>query len=149
MADMPVRLDNEAVRALIPHRPPILLIDEVLIEKEGERATGIRDIRTDEPVFEGHFPAQPILPGVYTVEAMAQTAAVLAMRAMGEEQAGKPVYFMTIEAAKFRKMVTPGDTLELHVTKDRSRGPVWRFSGLAKVGGQVVAEARFSAMLGG
>ncbi|MEK9754675.1 MAG: 3-hydroxyacyl-ACP dehydratase FabZ, partial [Rhodospirillaceae bacterium] len=123
-----------------------LLIDRIRDVVAGERAVGIKNVTINEPFFEGHFPGHPIMPGVLIVEAMAQTSAVMVVETMGKKQ-NRVVYFMTIDNARFRKPVLPGDQLELTVTKDRSRGNVWKFKGEAHVGGRLVAEAMFSAMI--
>jgi 3-hydroxyacyl-[acyl-carrier-protein] dehydratase len=134
------------IMEMIPHRYPFLLIDRVRDVVAGERAVGIKNVTINEPFFEGHFPGHPIMPGVLIVEAMAQTSAVMVVETMGKKQ-NRVVYFMTIDNARFRKPVLPGDQLELTVTKDRSRGNVWKFKGEAHVGGRLVAEAMFSAMI--
>ncbi|MGO1117494.1 3-hydroxyacyl-ACP dehydratase FabZ [Rhodovibrionaceae bacterium A322] len=131
----------------IPHRYPFLLLDRVIDIQLGESAVGLKNVTLNEPHFQGHFPRQPVMPGVLIVEAMAQTAAVLVVETLEGEAAGKLVYFMSIEGAKFRKTVVPGDQLLLNVTKTRNRGPVWRFDGEATVDGKVVAEASFTAMI--
>jgi 3-hydroxyacyl-[acyl-carrier-protein] dehydratase len=139
-------LDINEIMSLIPHRYPMLLIDRVEDIQLGESAVGVKNVSMNEWYFQGHFPGKPILPGVLTVEAMAQTAAVLVMKTLGITEE-KLVYFMSFEGAKFRKPVVPGDVLRLKVTKDRSRGPVWKFKGEALVNGGLVAEATFSAMI--
>ena len=140
-------IDVNRVMEMIPHRYPILLVDRVLELDAGERAVSLKNVTINEPHFNGHFPGYPVMPGVLIVEAMAQTAAIVVVEALGEEAEGKVVYFMTIDNARFRKPVVPGDSLHLHVTKIRSRGAVWKFEGIAKVDDQVVAEATFSAMI--
>lgn len=140
-------VDINRIMQMIPHRSPFLLIDKVVGIEKDMRATGIKCVTYNEPFFIGHFPTRPIMPGVLIIEAMAQTSAVLVVETMGGESSGKLVYFMSIEEAKFRKPVVPGDRLELHVTKDRSRGNVWKFKGEARVDGQKVADAIFSAMI--
>ncbi|KKJ77540.1 3-hydroxyacyl-ACP dehydratase [Kiloniella litopenaei] len=135
------------IKEMIPHRYPFLLIDRVdnIIKDEG--AVGLKNVTINEPFFEGHFPRQPVMPGVLIIEAMAQTAAVLVVETLDGEAAGKLVYFMTVDEARFRKPVTPGDQLKIHVTKTRSRGAVWKFEGKAMVDGKLVAEAKFAAMI--
>lgn len=140
-------IDVLEVMELIPHRPPFLMIDKVEDIVQHESATGVKNVTIDEPFFAGHFPSRPVLPGVLIIEAMAQTAGVLVIETLGEEERGKLVYFMTIDSARFRKPVVPGDQLRLEVQVQRHRGPVWKFSGEAKVDGQVVAEATYSAMI--
>ena len=132
---------------MLPHRYPFLLIDRVLNVVPGESATGLKNITINEQFFAGHFPKHPIMPGVLIIEAMAQTAALMVVKTLGEEAMGKLVYFMTIEGAKFRKPVTPGDSIYIHIDKVQSRGPVWKFKGKAKVDDKVYAEAIFSAMI--
>ncbi len=140
-------IDVLEVMKLIPHRPPFLMIDRVEDIAPGESAVGVKNITIDEPFFAGHFPQRPVFPGVLIVEAMAQTAAVLVVETLGDEAMGKLVYFMTIDSARFRKPVVPGDQLRLEVRVQRHRGPVWKFSGEAKVDDQIVAEATYSAMI--
>ena len=140
-------IDVLEVMELIPHRPPFLMIDRVEGIVQQESAVGIKNVTIDEPFFAGHFPKRPVFPGVLIIEAMAQTAAVLVVESLGEASRGKLVYFMTIDSARFRKPVVPGDQLRLEVRVQRSRGPVWKFSGAAKVDGQTVAEAVYSAMI--
>lgn len=140
-------VDILRIMEMIPHRYPLLLIDRVEGIEKDVRAVGIKNVTFNEPHFTGHFPQRPIMPGVLIVEAMAQTSAVLVVETLGAEAEGKLVYFMSIDECKFRKPVVPGDRLELHVTKDRSRGNVWRFKGEGKVDGVKVAEATFSAMI--
>ena len=132
---------------MIPHRYPILLVDRVLELNAGESAVSLKNVTMNEPHFMGHFPGFPVMPGVLIVEAMAQTAAIVVVEALGEEAEGKVVFFMTIDDARFRKPVVPGDALHIHVEKVRARGPVWKFSGKAMVGDTLCAEATFSAMI--
>ena len=132
---------------MIPHRYPFLLIDKVIDIAPGESATGIKNVTMNEPQFTGHFPQQPIMPGVLIIESMAQTAAILVVQTLGEGAEGKLVYFMSIDSARFRKPVTPGDVMHIHVVKKQSRGPVWKFESQVKVDGQVVAEATIAAMI--
>ncbi|MCX5619726.1 MULTISPECIES: 3-hydroxyacyl-ACP dehydratase FabZ [Bombella] len=131
----------------IPHRYPFLLLDKMEDIEAGESAVGIKNVTVNEPFFQGHFPARPVMPGVLIIEAMAQTAATLVVLTLGKAFEGKLVYFMTVENAKFRRPVGPGDQLRIHVKKERARGTVWRFRGVAKVDDVVVAEASFSAMI--
>jgi 3-hydroxyacyl-[acyl-carrier-protein] dehydratase len=140
-------IDIGRIQQLLPHRYPFLLIDKVVDVVVGESATGIKNVTINEPFFMGHFPARPVMPGVLIVETMAQTAAVLVMHTLGEGARGKVVYFMTIDNCRFRRPVAPGDTLRIHVKKERSRGPVWKFMGEVKVDGVLVAEAQYSAMI--
>ncbi|MCR4376591.1 MAG: 3-hydroxyacyl-ACP dehydratase FabZ [Rhodospirillales bacterium] len=135
------------IMEMIPHRYPFLMIDRVKDIKTGESAVGVKNVTATEPHFQGHFPGHPIMPGVLIIEAMAQTAAVLVVHTLGAASEGKLVYFMTVDNARFRKPVVPGDTLEIAVTKIRSRGNVFKFEGVAKVGETVMAEATFAAMI--
>lgn len=140
-------IDVLEVMELIPHRPPFLMIDKVEEIVQRESAVGIKNVTIDEPFFAGHFPTRPVFPGVLIIEAMAQTAGVLVVESLGETERGKLVYFMTIDNARFRKPVVPGDQLRLEVRVQRHRGPVWKFFGEAKVDGETVAEATYSAMI--
>ena len=140
-------LDVNDIMQKIPHRYPMLLIDRMIDIVPFESAVGIKNVTASEPHFQGHFPQRPIMPGVLIIESMAQTAATLVVTSLGPESEGKLVYFMTIEDAKFRHPVEPGDQLHVHVNKKQNRGPVWKFLGEAKVNGKVVASATFSAMI--
>ena len=140
-------LDIQSIMSLIPHRYPFLLIDKVVDVVGDESATGIKCVSVSEPFFQGHFPGQPIMPGVLIVEAMAQTAGAIVVNNLPNSEGQPGVYFMTIENARFRRPVMPGDTLYLHVKKVRQRGKVWKFSSEAMVGGQLAAEASFTAMI--
>lgn len=142
-------IDVEGIQRLLPHRYPMLMIDRVIDMEPGLRATGIKNVTINEPFFQGHFPGHPVMPGVLIIEAMAQTAAVVVVTTLGRERNGSVVYFMSIDHARFRKPVLPGDTMYLHVEKQRSRGNVWKFTGLAKVNGILVAEATYAAMIRG
>ena len=139
-------LDIEAIKEMIPHRYPFLMIDEVADLIPDVEVTGFNNVSKDAPYFEGHFPSHPIMPGVLIVEAMAQTSAILVIGTVGK-QLGSVVYFMSVDQARFRKPVFPGDRLRLHVVKQRQRGKVWKFQGKAWVGDNLVAEAVFTAML--
>ena len=140
-------IDVMRIMQMIPHRYPMLMIEKVVDIKLGESAVGIKNVSINEPFFAGHFPSRPVMPGVLIIEAMAQTAAVLVVSTLGTDAEGKLVYFMTVDEARFRKPVMPGDTLHIHVTKQRHRGNVWKFQGEAKVNGVLVAEAIYSAMI--
>lgn len=135
------------IMKMIPHRYPILLVDRLIDFVEGESAVGLKNVTMNEPHFNGHFPGMPVMPGVLIVEAMAQTSALFVVKTLGEEAAGKVVYFMTIDNARFRKPVVPGDSLHIRVEKLKQRGQVWKFQGTATVDGKVCAEATISAML--
>ncbi len=141
------QLDIARIMHAIPHRFPMLMIDRMEDIVLGSAAVGVKNVSVNEPFFQGHFPGHPIMPGVMIIEAMAQTSAVLVVETLGPQAAGKLVYFMSIESAKFRRPVVPGDQLRIHVSKLRSRGNVWKFNGLAKVDGVSVAEAVYSAMI--
>jgi 3-hydroxyacyl-[acyl-carrier-protein] dehydratase len=139
--------DTEGVKSLIPHRDPMLLLDSVANIVVNKSIIGIKSVTGKEDFFRGHFPNHPVMPGVLIVEAMAQSAAALVVHTLGPESRGKVVYFMSVEEAKFRKPVVPGDMLYLHCECQRSRGAVWKFTGFATVNGQKVAESVFSAMI--
>ena len=147
MAETITELDIDGIKERIPHRAPMLLIDKVLQIVHDKSAVGVKAVSNSEPFFVGHFPNYPIMPGVLIVEAMAQTAGCVACVTLGEKTSGKLVFFTTIENARFRKPVRPGDLLELHVEKVTSKGPLWKFVGVAKVEGKRVAEANFGAMI--
>lgn len=133
--------------ALLPHRFPMLLVDRVEDIVLGASARGIKAVSINEPFFAGHFPGRPIMPGVLIVEALAQTAGVLALMTLGDAGKGKLVYFMAIDNAKFRVPVEPGCILDLKVEFVQNRGRISKFSGKAEVGGKLVAEASFTAMI--
>jgi len=140
-------IDVMRIMELIPHRYPFLMIDRVVDIVRDVSAVGIKNVTINENHFQGHFPRQPVMPGVLIIECMAQTAAVLVVETLGGGAEGKLVYFMTIEEGRFRKPVVPGDRLHIHVNKIRQRGSVWKFSGEARVDGALMAQARFSAMI--
>lgn len=142
-------IDVMRIMEAIPHRYPFLLIDRMVDIVLGSSAVGIKNVTASEPHFQGHFPSRPVMPGVLIIEAMAQTAATLVVLTLGAAFEGKLVYFMTIDGAKFRRPVEPGDQLRIHVEKERSRANVWKFKGVARVDGVSVAEATFSAMIMG
>ena len=146
-ADVADAVDVTRIMQMIPHRYPFLLIDRVVDIVAGESCVGIKNVSINEGFFQGHFPRDPVMPGVLIIEAMAQTAAVLVVYTLGAAFEGKLVYFMTIDNARFRRPVFPGDRIRVHVSKERQRGMVWRFRGEAKVDDQVVAEAVFAAMI--
>jgi 3-hydroxyacyl-[acyl-carrier-protein] dehydratase len=140
-------IDLHKIQRMIPHRYPMLLIERVIDVVPDVRAIGIKNVSINEWFFQGHFPAEPLMPGVLIIEAMAQTAAVLVVATLGPEKEGRLVYFMSVDSARFRKPVVPGDILHIFVEKQRQRGSVWRFSGCAKVDGVTVAEATYTAMI--
>ena len=141
------QVDVQRIMEMIPHRHPFLMIDKVVDMVANARATGIKSVSINESFFQGHFPARPVMPGVLIIEAMAQTAAVLVVHTLGPESEGKLVYFMSVDNARFRRPVFPGDRLDVHVTKQRHRGNVWKFEGRAMVGDNLMAEAVFAAMI--
>ena len=140
-------IDIKRIMHAIPHRYPFLMIDKVVDVVPNQSATGIKNVTANENFFQGHFPDHPVMPGVLIIESMAQTAAVLVVETLGINAAGKVVYFMTIENAKFRRPVVPGDQLRIEVRKARHRGPVWKFNAVARVDGVSVAEATYAAMI--
>jgi len=140
-------VDIMRIMEMIPHRYPFLLVDRVEDIVVGESATGIKNVTINEPFFPGHFPTKPVMPGVLIIEAMAQTAAVLVVQTEGKEIEGKLVYFMSIDGARFRKPVGPGDTLKINVVKERQRGNIWKFKGEAYSEGNLMAEATITAMI--
>jgi 3-hydroxyacyl-[acyl-carrier-protein] dehydratase len=137
-------LDNHAIQKLLPHRYPFLLIDKITDIEPNAKATGLKNVSINEPYFQGHFPGNPIMPGVLIIEAMAQVAGLLAFHSGVK---GTSVYFMTIEKAKFRKPVFPGDQLRLEIKVLHRRNNVWRFFGEALVNDKLVSEAEFTAMV--
>lgn len=145
---VPTSLDIGGIMSRIPHRYPMLLIDRVIDIVAGESCTGIKNVSANEPCFQGHFPGHPIMPGVLIIEAMAQTSATLVVASIeGVSCDTHIVYFMTIDSARFRHPVVPGDTLHIKVQKERTRGSVWKFRGMAYVGEKLCAEAVYTAML--
>ena len=132
---------------MIPHRYPFLLIDKIIEFVPGERAVGVKNVTMNEPQFQGHFPKAPVMPGVLIIESMAQTAACMVVNTLGKESEGKLVYFMTIDEARFRKPVVPGDCMHIHVKAIQNRRNVWKFQGEARVGDTLCAEAVYSAMI--
>ena len=142
-----IDISLQRVMEMIPHRYPFLMIDRVDQVVAGTSAIGIKNVTINEPFFQGHFPSEPVMPGVLIIEAMAQTSAVLVVYTLGKAFEGKLVYFMSVDNARFRKPVIPGDQLRIHVNKDRHRGMVWKFTAEAKVDGVLVAEATYAAMI--
>jgi 3-hydroxyacyl-[acyl-carrier-protein] dehydratase len=139
--------DIVRILTLLPHRYPFLLVDKIVDMDGDNSAVGIKNVTINEQFFQGHFPNFPVMPGVLLIEGMAQTAGALCVANLAESYEPQLVYFMSIDRARFRKPVLPGDTVHYHMTKKRNRGRVWRFDGKAKVNGQVVAEAEISAMI--
>jgi 3-hydroxyacyl-[acyl-carrier-protein] dehydratase len=140
-------LDIHAIQRMIPHRYPFLMIDRVVEITAETSAVGIKNVTANEPHFAGHFPGLPIMPGVLIVEAMAQTAAALVVASIGPAAEGKPVYFMTIDQARFRRPVLPGDQLRIKVVKQHKKLGVWKFTGEARVQDRLAAEAIISARI--
>jgi 3-hydroxyacyl-[acyl-carrier-protein] dehydratase len=135
-------LTSEQIQGLLPHRYPFALVDRVLEHEPGKRAVAIKNVTLNEPQFQGHFPGRPLMPGVLIVEAMAQTAAILAFKTMGNKPDDKSVYyFVGIDNARFKKPVGPGDQLVIDVTLAATKRGIWKFSAVAKVDGQVASEA--------
>jgi 3-hydroxyacyl-[acyl-carrier-protein] dehydratase len=140
--------DIAMVLELLPHRYPFLLVDRVIEIDGDDSGIGIKNVTINEPQFQGHFPGNPVFPGVLMIEGMAQTAGVLCLVNMRKPKTiPRPVYFLTIDKAKFRKPVLPGDTLEYHMTKIAQRRSMWWYRGVAKVSGRIVAEAEVGAMI--
>jgi 3-hydroxyacyl-[acyl-carrier-protein] dehydratase len=137
--------DIATVLKMLPHRYPFLMVDRVVDIQGDESGIGIKNVTINEPQFQGHFPGNPVFPGVLMIEGMAQTAGVLCIAATGAQP--KLVFFLTIDKAKFRKPVRPGDTIEYHMKRIARRKSMWWYRGEAKVGGQIVAEAEVGAML--
>ncbi len=143
-----ISLDVEQIKRLLPHRAPFLFVERLCDIRPSESATGYKAVSFNEPHFMGHFPDYAVMPGVLIVEAMAQTAGALVVYSLDPDRAAPPlVYFMTIEKARFRHPVRPGDMLRIPVRAIRRRGLVWRFGGEAYVGDKLCAEAEFSAMV--
>jgi 3-hydroxyacyl-[acyl-carrier-protein] dehydratase len=135
------------ILAALPHRYPFLLVDRVTNIRGDEQGIGIKNVTINEPFFAGHFPNNPVMPGVLVLEGMAQTGGILAIRARPGQAKPGLVYFLTIDKAKFRKPVVPGDILEYHMSRIAKRRNMWWYRGEAKVGGELVAEAELGAML--
>ncbi len=147
MSDSLQSANHELILRILPHRYPFLLVDKVIDIKGDESCTGIKNVTFNEPHFQGHFPGSPIMPGVTIIEAMAQTAAVMIGVHLGLADKEFLIYFMNIDEAKFRRMVVPGDVLELKVNKLRGGGKIFKFEGRAEVEGELAASAKFTAML--
>jgi len=140
-------LDVEQIKRLLPHRAPFLFVERLCEIRPGESAVGYKAVSYNEPYFQGHFPEHAVMPGVLIVEAMAQTAGALVVHTLKLGSGNKVVYFMTIDKARFRRPVQPGDMLRIPVRALRRRGPVWKFEGQAFVDGELCAEAEFGAMI--
>ena len=141
-------MEIKEIMNLLPHAYPFLLVDRIVELEPGKRIVGIKNVTYNEPFFQGHFPHRPIMPGVLIVEAMAQTAGLLAFKSLPEENQKKPVYFLGIDHVRFRKPVIPGDQLRLELEITKHRQSIWRFKGKAFVEGKLAAEADLLAMLG-
>lgn len=139
--------DIARILQCLPHRYPFLMIDRVIDMVRDERATGIKNVSINEPQFQGHFPGNPVFPGVLMIEGMAQTGGVLCVHGRRDQMKPQTVFFLTVDKAKFRKPVLPGDTIEYHMTRIARRKAMWWFRGEAKVAGQLVAEAEVGAMI--
>jgi len=137
-------IDIKEILSLLPHRYPFLMVDRVTELEPNIRAVGLKNVTINEPFFQGHFPNNPVMPGVLIIEALAQVAGILAFKSGIQ---GKAVYFMSIDKVKFRKPVLPGDTLRLEASVTHTRGNVWKFSGSAFVGDKLTSEAEFTAMI--
>lgn len=140
-------VDIHRIMQMIPHRYPFLMIDRVVDLETGMSATGIKNVTINENFFQGHFPSRPLMPGVLILEAMAQTAGVVVVDAMGTDNEGKLVYFMSVDSCRFRRPVEPGDQMHIFVARQHKRGNVWKFGCKVRVDGTVVAEAKVAAML--
>ena len=141
------KIDIQRIMEMIPHRYPLLLVDRILEIVPGTSVIGFKNVTFNEPHFAGHFPAAPVMPGVLIIESMAQTAAILTVETLGAEAEGKLVYFMSIDGARFRKPVVPGDSLYIHIEKIQNRRNVWKFKCEAKVETALVAQATIAAMI--
>jgi len=140
-------MDINAIKAILPHRYPFLLVDRVISIETGKKLVGVKCVTVNEDFFNGHFPGHPVMPGVLILEALAQAAGLLVKSSMTEDTTDKVTYLMAIDNARFRKPVIPGDRLELHVETVKQKGAIWKTRGVARVDGEVVAEADYMAML--
>ena len=145
MSEQSVNIDE--IKRLIPHRYPFLLIDKVIDIVKNESATGIKNVTVNEPYFPGHFPSSPVVPGVLQIESMAQTAAVLVAKSLDISDSSALVLLTTIDNAKFRKPVTPGDVMALSISVEKMRNNLWKFKGEVSVNSQKMSECEFSAMM--
>ena len=138
----------EDIMKMLPHRYPFLLIDRLEIVESGEKGIGLKNVTMNEEFFQGHFPGNPIMPGVLQIEAMAQTAGAIVIAAQEDfESTNTQVFFMTVDGVKFRKPVKPGDQIKIHVEKEKARGNIWKFKGECRVDDKIVSQASFSAMI--
>jgi 3-hydroxyacyl-[acyl-carrier-protein] dehydratase len=140
-------VDIAGILSAIPHRYPFLMVDRIVGIRGDDFAIGIKNVTFNEPQFQGHFPGNPVFPGVLLIEGMAQTAGVICMHVLGRQGGDTSVYFLTIDKARFRKPVIPGDTINYHMTKTARRKNMWWYRGEAKVDGQIVAEAEVGAII--
>ena len=149
MTDAVTTADIQLIQRIIPHRYPFLLVDKVVDINGTQSGKGIKNVTMNEPHVTGHFPDQPVMPGVLIVEAMAQTAGVMVGVSLGMADKNMKVYFMAIDGVKFRRMVVPGDVLEMQIetTRGKPGAKVWKFKGVATVDGEMAAEAEFTAMM--
>ena len=149
MSSQSLSADIQLIQRILPHRYPFLLVDKVVDINGTQSAKGLKNVTMNEPHFQGHFPGNPIMPGVTIVEAMAQTAAVMVGAALDLADKDLLIYFMAIDKCKFRRKVVPGDVLEMQLTTLRGKpgGKVWKFGGVATVEGEMAAEAEFTAMM--
>ena len=150
MNDVPAEIDSltlEDILELLPHRYPFLLVDRVIAVRGDDSCIGIKNVTYNEPYFQGHFPSKPVMPGVLLIEGMAQTAGAICALSRGRDRAPSTVFFLTIDKAKFRRPVVPGDIIEYHMTKMSRRKQMWWYRGEAKVADQLVAEAVVGAMI--
>ena len=139
--------DIRLIQKIIPHRYPFLLVDKVIEIDGPDRGVGIKNVTINEPFFAGHFPSEPVFPGVYMIEAMAQTSAVIAGVGLNLAEGKTSIYFMTMDGVKFRRKVVPGDVLRMEITKLRGGGKVRKFRGVATVDGRIACECEFTAMM--
>ncbi|MDF2965461.1 MAG: fabZ [Rickettsiaceae bacterium] len=140
-------IDIHQILSLIPHRYPLLLVDKIIEMELGKYAIAVKNVTFNEPQFMGHFPNNPVMPGVLIVEAMAQTSAILVAKTVNATGHDKTIYFMSINEAKFRKVVKPGDSMKIKVEIEQNRGTVWKFKAKAYVDDEIVAESSFTAMV--
>jgi 3-hydroxyacyl-[acyl-carrier-protein] dehydratase len=143
----PGTLEIDGILRLLPHRYPFLLVDRIVEIRGDDSCIGIKNVTVNEPFFPGHFPSKPVMPGVLLVEGMAQTAGAICTLLRGYDRAPKSVLFLTVDKAKFRRPVVPGDVVEYHMTKMKQKKTMWWFHGEAKVGGALAAEADVGAMI--